>query len=98
MAMEKLRANCAFYAQNIGGSMVCGINSAGTTVAWDTSSNEGYYNITIVPNSASGAAYSIQATPTGTQTGDDCGTFTITLNNGGETYTAGGDDSTCWNK
>ena len=98
MAMEKLRANCAFYAQNIGSSMVCGVDSANTTVAWDTTSNENYYNIAIVPGSASSSAYSIQATPTGIQSNDGCGTFTITVNNGGENYTADGDNSICWNK
>lgn len=98
MAMEKLRANCAVYAQNIGNSMICGANSATTTVAWDTSSNENYYNISIVPNSASGEAYSIQAIPTGIQSNDDCGTFTITVNTNGESYTAQGDNNTCWNK
>jgi type IV pilus assembly protein PilE len=89
MAMEKWRANNATYTTDM--------TDLGYSAATNNASKEGYY-ILDLPSAASAAAYTIQAAPTGIQAGDDCGTFTITVNNGGESYTAGGDDTTCWNK
>lgn len=96
LAQEKLRANCAFYAQNIGTASVCGANSGATTVAANTSSPDNYYDLAIVAGTASGTAYTITATPKGIQTGDDCGTFA--MNQNGADYSGSYADATCWNK
>ncbi|WP_438970215.1 type IV pilin protein [Methylophaga sp.] len=97
LAQEKLRANCAHYAQNIGTSTVCGANSAGTTVDWTSTSPDSYYSLAIV--GASTAGYSLSATPQGKQTGDDCGVFNVTVDNNGESYTAAGEPAIeCWGR
>lgn len=91
MAMEKWRANNPTYTTNM--------NDLGYLGATDQASKEGYYTLDI-PSAASASGYTLTAeinTATA-QNGDDCGTFTITVNNGGEAYSAGGDDNTCWNK
>ena len=96
LAQEKLRANCAFYAQNIGANNVCGLTSALTTVAATATSPDGYYNLSIVAASASQTAYILAAAPTGPQTGDDCGTFSADQD--GENHTGSYANSTCWAK
>lgn len=96
LEQEKLRANCPFYAQNIGANNVCGANSSATTVAGETTSPDGYYNLTIVANSASSSAYTITATPTGKQSGDDCGVFAV--DESGEDHSGSYADNDCWNR
>ena len=68
LLQEKYRANNPLYATNVG--MI-----GDTSVSPDT-----HYNITITAPTTlapSGIAYTATATPTGAQTGDKCGTFTI---------------------
>lgn len=96
LAQEKLRANCAFYAQNIGANNVCGANSGATTVAANSASPDNYYDLAIVTGSATGTAYTITATPKGIQAGDDCGTFAVNQN--GPNYTSPYANKTCWDK
>ena len=89
LAQEKFRANNPTYTTDM--------TDLGYTGAGNQPSKEGYY-ILDIPSAASAAAYTITATPTGAQTGDDCGTFTITHDSNGESYTAGGNNSDCWNR
>jgi len=70
VAQEKFRGSCPFYAQNIGASNVCGANAGASTVAVGTTSNEGYYTLSIEAATATGNAYTIVATPTGSQADD----------------------------
>ena len=83
LAQEKLRANCAFYAQNIGSNDVCGGNSGATTVTGSTTSPDGYYSMSIVAGSASSSAYTISADPQGIQASDS-GCDPITINQDGD--------------
>lgn len=91
MAMEKWRANNPSYTTDM--------TDLGYAGAADQPSKEGYYTLDI-PSAASAAGYTLTAEIDNTtaQAGDGCGTFTITLDNGGESYTADGNDNTCWNK
>jgi len=64
------------------------------TAAYGTSSTSesGYYTLAIPTNS--GSSYSATATPTGTQAGDDCGTFAL-LDGRPDTSGSFADDE-CW--
>jgi type IV pilus assembly protein PilE len=78
LAQETFRANCPFYAQNLGANNVCGANAGASTVAFAAVSREGFYAMSIVANSATGNAYTISADPQGMQVGDtDCDPMTI---------------------
>jgi type IV pilus assembly protein PilE len=80
VSQEKFRGNCPFYAQNLGTDNVCGANAGASTAAGRASSNEGYYTLSIEASSATGNAYTIVATPTGTQADDtDCNPMKITF-------------------
>ena len=70
VAQERFRGSCRFYAQNLGSSDVCGANAGASTAAAGTTSNEGYYTLSIEASSATGNAYTIVATPTGSQADD----------------------------
>lgn len=89
LAQEKYRANNSTFTTDM--------TELGYAGATNQPSKEGYY-ILDIPSAASTSAYTITAQPTGIQTGDDCGTFTVTVDNSGENYTAGGDDANCWNR
>lgn len=93
LAQEKLRANCPFYAANIGANSVCGANSAGTTIPFAAQSPDGFYSIAITGASAVG--YSATATPANEQVGDDCGVFAV--NQDGEFYTGFANED-CWKR
>lgn len=78
VAQEKFRANCPFYAQNLGASNTCGANAGASTVAASATSNEGYYAMSILAASATGNAYTIVADPQGAQAADTtCDPMTI---------------------
>lgn len=75
LAQEKFRANCRFYAGEVANADVCGTNAASSDIKYPNTSNEGYYNIAIDPNSVSGNSYTLTATadPLGAQAKDkDC--------------------------
>lgn len=77
VAQEKFRGSCRFYAGAIGGSDVCGATAALSTVAGNTSSNEGYYTLSI-SGTSTGNAYTILVSPTGSQTDDtDCNPMSL---------------------
>jgi len=81
VAQEKFRANCPFYAQNLGASNICGASAAASTVQAAATSREGYYALTILASSATGNAYTVVATAQGSQTSDTtCTPLTITYN------------------
>ena len=81
VAQERFRGNCRFYAQNIGANDVCGASAAASTVASVTTSNEGYYTLSI-EGTATGNAYVILIDPTGSQTADTaCDPMRLTFNN-----------------
>jgi type IV pilus assembly protein PilE len=81
LAQENLRGNCAYYAQNIAGANSCGADAANTDVKGLTESKDKYYDISIVANTATGNAYTIQADPKGEQLGDtDCDPIILTVN------------------
>lgn len=69
-AQEGFRANCPFYAQNLGTSSICGAESAASTVRAPSTSSDGFYSLSIAPDSASGNGYTILAVAQGTQTSD----------------------------
>jgi type IV pilus assembly protein PilE len=78
VAQERFRGSCKFYAQSIGASDTCGASAAASTVASNSTSNEGYYTLSIASSTASGNSYTIVLTPTGSQAGDsDCSPMTI---------------------
>ena len=80
LAQETFRANCAFYAQNLGTSDVCGANAGASTLTFDTDSREGFYAMSIVASSATGNAFTISADPQGAQVSDtDCDPMTLTI-------------------
>ncbi len=81
VAEEKFRASCPYYAQSLGSANTCGTTAALSTVQAASASPEGYYTISIVTNSATGNAYTINAAPTGIQADDtDCSPMRITFN------------------
>jgi type IV pilus assembly protein PilE len=81
VAEEKFRASCPYYAQTLGTTNTCGASASASTVQASSTSPEGYYTITIVANSATGNAYTINAAPTGNQASDtDCSPMRITFN------------------
>jgi type IV pilus assembly protein PilE len=80
-AQEKFRGSCPYFAQSIGTTNTCGASASASTVQASSTSPEGYYTITIVANSATGNAYTINAAPTGKQASDtDCAPMRITFN------------------
>lgn len=80
LAQETLRANCPFYAQNLGANNVCGANAGATTVGFPAASNEGFYTMSIVGGTATGNAYTISADPQGAQATDtDCDPMTLAI-------------------
>lgn len=91
MAMEKWRANNPSYTTDM--------TDLGYAGASNQPSKEGYY-ILDIPSATSAAGYTLTAAinPATAQKGDDCGTFTVTVSTGGESYTAAGNDNNCWNK
>lgn len=85
LAQEKYRANNLEY-----GTL--------TEIKSDPESPDGFYDIAITDDSLSGTSYTATASPKGPQNNDDCGTFTITVDAGDETFSADGDDKNCWNR
>ncbi len=78
VAQEKFRANCAFYAQNLGGGNVCGANAGASTVQASSLTGEDFYTMSILAASATGNAYTIVATAKGAQASDiDCLSMSI---------------------
>lgn len=80
LAQETFRANCPFYAQNLGSSDACGANAGASTLTFETQSREGFYTMSIVASSATGNAYTLSADPQGAQVGDtNCDPMTLTI-------------------
>lgn len=81
MAQTRFRGNCPHYAQNIGTSNTCGASPGTSTVDAPSVSQEGLYQLTVRANSASGNAYTLEATPQGNQANDTaCSPITLTVN------------------
>lgn len=81
LAQERLRGDCRFYAQTLAGADACDTTAALSTVRVAGISPDGFYNISMSANSATGNAYVIEADPTGKQAGDSaCDPITLTLN------------------
>lgn len=81
VAQEKFRGSCPFYAQSLGSTNTCGSTAALSTVKAPSTSSEGYYSMSITASSATGNAYEIKATATGSQAADTgCTTLTLTFN------------------
>ena len=96
LAQERFRANCPFYAQNLGNANACGANPGASTVAYGNASADGFYSLAIVANSATGNAYTISADPQGAQSGDSgCDPLTLLLNPVNPTGLRG--PNNCWN-
>jgi type IV pilus assembly protein PilE len=70
VAQEKFRGSCPFYAQTLGATNTCGASAAASTVQAPTSSQEGFYSLSILANSATGNAYTIVVDPVGQQATD----------------------------
>jgi type IV pilus assembly protein PilE len=82
LAQEKYRANHTTYGAAVGD---INVNAA---------SADGYYTIAVA--SADATTYTMTATPTGSQTGDSCGTFAV--NQAGKLTTGSYADADCWGK
>jgi type IV pilus assembly protein PilE len=92
--MEKFRGSCTSYPDTRSNADDC----AAGTIDFPATSNEGYYNISIVAADSTANAYTIEADPTGVQADDsDCDPMRITVDNShpkGEKGNDGGGD--CW--
>lgn len=98
LAQEKFRANCRFYAGNIGNTTICGGSPGASTLNHRTTSPDGHYNLSIT--AASTATYTLTATrnPTGKQANDTkCGNFSTNQNNL-QTVTGSLSASECWQR
>lgn len=81
VAQEKFRGSCPFYAQSLGTADTCGTTAALSTVKASSTTDQGYYTMSITANSATGNAYEIKAVASGDQANDTgCATLTITFN------------------
>lgn len=85
---EKWRANNSSYSSTL--SDVWGGGATPTT------SLDGYYTLAVSGGTAT--QYSAEATPTGIQTGDDCGKFAIDVNGEDKTSTSGYATEACWER
>ena len=75
---NKLRANCRFYGLRSDSANACGSTAALSTIAYPSTSPEGYYTMTIAGNGTQG--YTAQADPTGGQADDtDCDPLQIVV-------------------
>jgi len=83
VSQERYRSNNLTYATLAQLTSSYGISST---------SEAGYYSIAVTVNTAS--TYTATATPAGSQTGDDCGTFAIT--NSRPDTSGSYADSDCW--
>jgi type IV pilus assembly protein PilE len=81
LAQEKYRANHTDY----GTLAEAGISGT---------SADGYYTIAVA--SADGTSYTMTATPTGSQSGDSCGTFAVNQN--GKDTSGSYANADCWGK
>jgi type IV pilus assembly protein PilE len=81
-AQERFRGSCQFYAQTLSTTAAdnCATTAGASTVKAITTSSEGYYTLSIAASSATGNAYTLNITPTGTQAKDtDCSPMTLTV-------------------
>ncbi len=98
LAQEKFRANCRFYAANIGNINDCGTNAGASTLIHDNNSPDGHYSLSMI--AASGATYTLTATrvPGGKQANDTkCGNFSINQNNV-QSVTGSLSAAECWQR
>lgn len=78
LEMEKYRGNCALFPTAID----TGDDCANRKIEYSTTSQEGFYNLSVVSASSTGNAFKILADPTGVQAQDtDCDPLSITVNN-----------------
>jgi len=81
VAQERFRGNCRFYAKTIGSTDTCDASAAASTVATISSSNDGFYTLSI-EGTPSGNSYVILIDPTGSQAADTaCNPMRLTFNN-----------------
>lgn len=86
LAQERFRSSCPFYAQHLGAVSSCGASAALSTLAFPALSSDGYYTVSLLPDSASAMAYLAEATATakGGQDGDgDCPASLLRLSENG---------------
>ena len=79
LEIEKYRGNCSTYPQSIDSA---GDDCANNEVGNSTTSQEGYYNLSVAHGTypSTGNAYRIEADPTGAQVDDtDCDPLRITV-------------------
>jgi type IV pilus assembly protein PilE len=79
LAQEKYRTSCIQYATARGDSGAYSCVAGNFTLEHSSTSPDQYYNLSITAADAS--TYTLQASPTGVQADDACGTFTINQNN-----------------
>ena len=104
IAQEKLRANCRFYAENLGAANSCDpatvTSSADVTVDFNTTSDEGYYTIAIETGTADETYYKATATAVAGKSqahdndGTDCTILTLEVSAANPNGTFGPDG--CW--
>jgi len=85
LKQERYRSNNATYA-------TCDALVSPSTC---TSYNNGLTYYTIAVSGNTGTAYTVTATPKGAQTGDRCGTYTFSMNNGTLSKSAASGQSRC---
>jgi type IV pilus assembly protein PilE len=97
LRQNKLRANCKFYG-TIASATACGSTAGASTFAYNTTSPEGYYTLSVTGNGTQ--AYVATATATGGQADDtDCATITLTVsavNPQGEKSGSPSTGDACW--
>lgn len=90
LAQEKYRANNPTYTSSL--------LDLGYLVANNAPSNDGFY-IIVIAAGANATSYTVTAVPTDKQSDDTCGTFSLTVTSAnGEQYSAGGNDTDCWQR
>jgi len=89
LAQEKWRVNNSAYTSDL--------MDLGYATSDNESSIDGYYTLDIAAG-ATGVSYTVTAAidSSTAQSGDSCGTFTLTVDAAGESYTAG--TAGCWNR
>ena len=97
VAQEKFRGSCAFYAQSLGSTNSCGTTAALSTVKASSTTDGGYYTMSILANSASGNAYTIVATAAGDQA-SDTGCTTLSLAFSSTNPKGAKSPAACWPK
>jgi type IV pilus assembly protein PilE len=97
LRQTKLRANCRFYGLRSDTANACGATAAASTIAYPSTSPEGFYTMTITGNTTQGYVATAAATAASGQTDDtDCLSLTLTVTAANPEGVKGGTTANCW--